>query len=298
MAQAALSFEGNFNLVHAFHFVTFQSLLAAFLKRTTKTPFVLTASYHPWTGLYDGGIATGVMRTASVIIAQCEQERRQLLRFVEANKIVVIPCGVDSPRFNSGYNLKSTRSEYGFTEDDKIILFIGSLGTHKSVGDLVKMMPRILRRSPTAKLLVVGGGNQKSGLSALAKSLGVEQSVSLVGRVTDEVIPRIYAASDVFAFPSAYESFGIVLVEAAASGLPIVTTPVGVAAELVKHGKTGLLCSELGDSFADKVCEVLEEPDYRRNAVEYSEDVKRMYDWGALTGLLESLYDKVQRVNA
>ena len=240
-------------------------------------------------GPYERIVATRVIRRADVVIAQCEQEKRQLSSFVPGANIVSIPCGIDDKRF-SRRRPHYTRDIFGFNRSDKMILYVGETGGRKSVSKLISAMPRIVSKIPNAKLLIAGGGPGHDALERLASSYGLSKHVVVAGQLSEELILSAYADSDVFALASEHESFGIVLVEAAAAGLPIVSTRVGVAPEVVFEGKNGYTCDSCDDGFADRLIEVLSDDSFKTNASAMREEVKRKYGWGALADSLDSLY--------
>jgi glycosyltransferase involved in cell wall biosynthesis len=115
---------------------------------------------------------------------------------------------------------------------------VGRLVERKGQHDLIEAWPTVRSTQPAAQLVVVGDGPERSALAARADQLGVAASVHLLGRRRD--VPALLALFDVFAFPSHYEGLPGALLEAMCAGLPIVTTPVDGAGELVTDGEHGL----------------------------------------------------------
>ena len=130
-------------------------------------------------------------------------------------------------------------------------------------------------------------------MRALASSLGVEQSVRVTGQLSDEEVSSAFRQSDAFAMPSENESFGIVLLEAAVSGLPIVSTPVGVAPELVKPGSNGFLAESCDAEFAGKVIEVLRDGALKDGARKMAPALLDKYSWNSIAASHEALYRRL-----
>jgi phosphatidylinositol alpha-1,6-mannosyltransferase len=99
----------------------------------------------------------------------------------------------------------------------------------------------VLAAFPAAELWIVGGGDGRRELEALAHSLGVERAVKFTGEVADAELSALYATSDLFAMPSRGEGFGLVFAEAMASGLPCIASRFDAGSEVVADGETGLL---------------------------------------------------------
>jgi len=149
------------------------------------------------------------------------------------SKISVVWNGVDPERYNpqkcNPEDVEAIRSKYGIESNEKMLLFLGRLTWVKGVRNLVQAMPMILEEYPDAKLVVLGKGEQQNDIIEIANRLGISNKVSC----TFDFLPekeRIlhYAAADVCIFPSTYEPFGIVSLEAMAMAKPIVVGAQGV----------------------------------------------------------------------
>ena len=151
-----------------------------------------------------------------------------------AEKIRVCYNGVDPKKYNpeqvSEERIKDVRKKYGLTKDDMMVLFVGRLVWVKGVDKLIRAMPQVLQKIPNAKLVVVGLGDMRDYLEGLVRNLHLEDIV----KFRFEFIPeeeRIahYAACDVAAFPSLYEPFGIVTLEAMSMEKPVVVGAAGTS---------------------------------------------------------------------
>jgi len=172
-------------------------------------------------------------------------ERALLMEAVPKDRIRVVPMGVDVQRFSPMDKDKDLHSKLGLSDDDIVFLFVGRLVEEKGIMDLISAYSAIAKDFPlTTKLIVAGAGNLRERAEHLAHRLNIEQSIVFIGSQPYEIMPRIYSIADIFVLPSAptstwQEQFGMVLVEAMASGKPLISTLTGAIPEVV--GSAGLL---------------------------------------------------------
>ena len=155
--------------------------------------------------------------------------------------VVTIPNGVDTDRFKPPTEEERARlrGEYMLDDEDRVALFVG----HDLPGKGIRHAVAALVHAPTVMLLVVGGVRSTvDAARSLAEGLGVSERVLFVGPRQD--VDRLFALSDMFVFPSGYEAFGLVVLEALASGLPVVATRVGCAPDVVVDGFNGYLVDQ------------------------------------------------------
>ncbi|MFB3880822.1 MAG: glycosyltransferase family 4 protein [Armatimonadota bacterium] len=159
---------------------------------------------------------------------------------VPTDKVRVIPNGVEPRRLQSSgapKKLAAFRRRWA-RDDERIVLFVGRLVREKGVEVLIDSMPEVLSAHPDARLVVAGGG-PRDHLVGRAARHGLSHKVTFAGYVSDE-LADLYAVADVAVFPSLYEPFGIVALEAMAAGVPVITSDIGGFREVVRHGATGL----------------------------------------------------------
>jgi glycosyltransferase involved in cell wall biosynthesis len=156
-------------------------------------------------------------------------------------KCRIIPHGIDTAKFMATEELAKEAERIKNSVDKPIILFVGRLVYYKGLKYLIRAMKDI-----DAHLMIVGNGPLRSRLKLLARFLKVHHKISWLGDISDEALPAYYHACDLFVLPSCAnsESFGLVILEAHASGKPVISTalPTGVAFTNL-HNKTGLVVS-------------------------------------------------------
>jgi glycosyltransferase involved in cell wall biosynthesis len=202
-----------------------------------------------------GPLLRRVLRAADRIIATSP-------RYVETSpwlwpvreKCVVVPLGVDVTRFTPAHQPHA---------GPLTLLFVGRLRYYKGLDTLLQA----LTRAPEARLTAVGEGPMREPWEALSQSLGLTDRVVFVGEVRDADLPNWYQQADLFVLPASAraEAFGIVLLEAMASGLPCITTEVGTGTSwVVQHGITGLVVPPRNpEALAGAIRQLLTDPDVR-----------------------------------
>ncbi|MGD0110286.1 MAG: glycosyltransferase family 4 protein [Armatimonadota bacterium] len=212
------------------------------------------------------------------------------------DKVRVVPNGVDPSRLrctDTADQLAAFRRRWAAPEE-RIILFVGRLVREKGVEVLVDSMPEVVATHPEAKFIVAGGG-YADHLRARAGSLGLGHKVVFTGFVPEVDLPRSYAVADVAVFPSLYEPFGIVELEAMAAGVPVITSDVGGFREVVRHGETGLhTWANNPRSLAWGINEVLSNLTLAaRLRREGLKAVRTRYNWDGIARATISVYQEV-----
>jgi phosphatidylinositol alpha-1,6-mannosyltransferase len=162
-----------------------------------------------------------------------------------AARMVRLAPGVDTETFRPDVDGTPVRERYGLV-DRPVVVCVSRLVERKGQDMLIRSLPLVQRRVPDAALLIVGDGPQRRTLGSLAASLGVERDVVFAGGHPWAELPPFFAAGDVFCMPTRtrkagfeVEALGIVYLEAAATGLPVVVGSSGGAPDTVRDGETG-----------------------------------------------------------
>lgn len=223
---------------------------------------------------------------ADRIIAVSEYSADDLVsRGLTRSKIEVVPNGVDTDTYHPG------PSSIEFEEWNTVLLYVGPLMERKGLRYLIRAMPDILNDHPNTGLVLVGGGDNDS-LEQLAERMGVRDNIRFEGFVPEDDLPDYYRAADVFVFPSLLEGFGMVLVEAMASGLPVVSTTATAIPEVVDDA--GLLVpprseSELASTISSLIKEGVDP--WNNDSLRR---VQKNFTWAKTTKHLSSIYQRIK----
>ena len=175
----------------------------------------------------------------------------------------VCHCGVNLNIFRP-VDKEEARNRLGLN-GDKTVVFVGRIEPLKGIDRLMTAMT-YLKNGCRPRLLVIGGGENSrqevERLRKLARGLGIEDTIDFLGLIKQSDLPLFYSAADVCVVPSYYESFGLVALESLACGTPVVTTKVGGAEKIVRHGETGYLVADNDPKdLADKIMLALSRSD-------------------------------------
>ena len=177
---------------------------------------------------------------------------------IAARKVVTIPNGVDTARF-APVDQEGARAALGLAPAARVVGTVGRLDPVKDQAGLVEAFAAVRREHPAARLVIAGDGPCAADLRARVERLGLGDAVALLGERHD--IPRVLAALDVFVLPSIAEGMSNTVLEAMATGLPVVATRVGANPELVDDGVTGTLVpARAPDALARAIASYVADP--------------------------------------
>ena len=292
------------DIVHTHSYGYFQNSVAWLRRQLQVTPWVLTPHFHPswsmWGGnrrrrlrqFYDWLHGSATLRTPDAIISVSQHELKQLRQEsgLPLPQATVIPNGIHWSDWAEPPRPEPLRAAYPQL-GEQLVLYAGRLATNKGLPHLITALAHLRQTHPGVELLVVG---QDMGVGAALDAQASAAGVSLhrLGHLSDELYRSAFAVAEVLALPSEYEAFGIVLLEAAAAGLPAVATRVGGVPEAIIEGETGLLV-EYGDAtaLAAALAQILDDPTGARELGQLGRERARdEFSWASIVARVEQLY--------
>jgi glycosyltransferase involved in cell wall biosynthesis len=195
--------------------------------------------------IWNIGIKKILLQSASRIITQSKTVKYYLLKYYKfRDNISYVPYGIDLRRFKFKIPDKSLLSKFKIKKNEKIIFYCGSIYERKGIEYLIQAIPEILRKINDCKLVITGKLNSKdpfhTKIHELISRLNLENKIIFVGYFAYMDIPKLYSIADLFIFPSLEEQQPIVLLEAMAARVPIVTTSLDPIKEVIKDGENGI----------------------------------------------------------
>lgn len=198
--------------------------------------------------------------------------------------------GVDTSRFSPAHRTAALRQRYGFAESDVVLLYVGRLAREKELNRLFAAFAALAPAHPGLRLLVVGDGPDRARLERLHAGPGI----LFAGYQEGAALSRHYASADVFAFPSRTETFGNVVQEAMASGLPVVGVAAGGVRDVVKAGRTGLLADpDDPEDFMRRLGDLVTDPVRRRDLARAGREAALGASWSVVLDRLVASYEAV-----
>jgi D-inositol-3-phosphate glycosyltransferase len=239
-----------------------------------------------------------IIRCSDTVLASCSVEAAQISELYDADpaRIRIVAPGVDHAFFGPG-DRDQARRALDLPRQGPLLLFVGRIQPLKGVSVAVRTIDALSRDHPDAKLVVVGGPSGPQGEAEVARTvalvgeLGLEDRVIFVPPQPHELLSTYYRAADMCLVPSRSESFGLVALEAAACGTPVVASDVGGLRSLVDHGRTGYLVEDPApEAFAGWVRQILAEPLLAERLSTGAVLRARRYTWARAAHLLCEIY--------
>lgn len=251
-----------------------------------------------------------VVEWADSIIAATRAEYTQLLWLYRADrrKIEIIPPGYNPVLFYPT-DMDSARKSIGATRTPHVFVFVGRLEPLKAIDSILEAIALISQSqhdlAESMELIVVGGDlyghdPELQRLKTLTNQLQIEDRVRFVGSQDHSHLRKLYTAATAVLMPSDYESFGMVALEAMASGAPVIASEVGGLAYLVADAKSGFLVpSREPVELAARMVEVMQNPVLQRQMSKAAADAATHYSWKHIADQLEIVFQRaIEKTNA
>jgi len=302
---AAIGGRGGIDVVHGHDWLVAPA--AAVLARRLGAPYVTTihateygrhqgwVAHHPQAHIHDA--ETRMARCADGIIVCSHYMRGHVADVygIAEEGVTVIPNGIDPLDLQPVDDLSALRARYA-APDEKLVLLTGRLVHEKGFQLALDALPSVLRRVGGVRFMVAGAGMYQPELEAQAERLGLTPHGTFLGWIGDDLLHSLYRIADLCVVPSLYEPFGLVALEAMASGCPCIVADTGGLREVVPNDDVGLrFRSRDPRSLAQMMTLVLSNPAVRyRLVTEASEHVRR-FDWADVACLTAAAYTALGR---
>jgi len=266
--------ENDLDVIHN-HAVAFMGIKAMIASKLLEVPCVF--NFHTWVtdalhyypvNLHEDLLTKltwvylkYLLRRSDAVIAPSKQtlnELRDICPKMCYSK--AIAPGVDTHRYNSHIDGSSIIDKWDL-EGSEVLLHVGRISREKNLDLILDALPLIRKKNGDVKLVVVGAGPAKEYYERHVEKRGLEDDVIFTGFVSEDDLPKYYAAADTFVISSKFETLGIVIIEALATGTVVAGIDFGVIPDIVKNGENGFLFKDDKKDCAKKILLALENKD-------------------------------------
>lgn len=299
-----LSRRHRYDLIHNHDWLTASASIA--LKHEWKTP-LLTTIHATERGRHQGHLSSEMSHQIDALEGQVCYEswrviacsgymRQELSEFfsVPDDKVDVIPNGVNVRGLYRCHTETAHAYRQRYSNDgERLLFFVGRITYEKGVQVLIKAMPNILSKYPKTRLLVAGKNSEQ--MWAMVQEMRLGHAVTLLGFISDQQRDYLYQSVDVAIFPSLYEPFGIVALEAMALGCHVIASGVGGLAEIVQHKQNGLtIYPNDPESIAWAVDNLFSHPQEALQQRQFAkQQVTSLYSWRNIAAQTCALYREI-----
>ncbi len=227
------------------------------------------------------------------IITRSQAAKKDLLRFYgkqEENYVKIIPDGINLKNFNPKNKDPQIQKKYG----NNVLLYVGPFYNRKKIPILLKAMPIIIKKIPDIHLILIGKGEVWNECKVLAKLLGIQRHTSFLGFVEEESLRKFYASSKIFVFPSEIEGFGQVILEALASGIPVICANKPPMSKVIENGGKTFFLNNPQD-LSKKIIELLNDKEERLTLSRNALMVAKKYQWKQIANKYISFIKEIKR---
>ena len=299
----------DFDLVHGHDWLV--AMACDHLARRFDAPLVVTihatehgrhqgwVDKHPQSHIH--GVERWITNRADRVIACSFYMREQVADIfgVPEERIDVIGNGIDPDDLQPqpGPELERLRAEFA-APDERLVLLIGRLVYEKGFQLALEAMPRVIAEAPGTRFLVAGSGTHEVELRRQADDLGLMEHGTFLGWIGDDVLHSLYRIADVCVVPSIYEPFGLVALEAMASGCPCIVADTGGLREVVPPDGAGLrFAARDPEALADVAVRLLRDEALGERLIAEGLDHVRGFDWGDVAEQTAALYGELAGIS-
>ncbi len=296
----------DFDLVHGHDWLVASA--GDHLARLLRCPLVVTihateyGRHQGWVDKHPQSYIHGVerwMANRAERVITCSHYMREHVADIyhlEEERITVIPNGIDPLDLRPAEDLEALRASFA-APDERLVLLVGRLVYEKGFQLALDALPGLIEHLGNVRFLVAGSGTHEQELRAQARRLGLMEHGTFLGWIGDDVLHSLYSIADLCVVPSLYEPFGLVALEAMASGCPCIVADTGGLREIVPEDERVGLRFNGGDAehLATMIERLLTDPELRDRLVAQASEHVLGFDWADVAEKTAALYGEVLR---
>jgi 1,2-diacylglycerol 3-alpha-glucosyltransferase len=232
-----------------------------------------------------------------LVIAPSEKIKEQLIAFHTQSEVAVLASGIEKITTTTA-EIEEWQERLNYRPSDKIIIFVGRIGTEKNLGLLIRAFNAVARRDTEAKLLIVGHGDDFDFFKDQASDSPYRDRITFTGNVEHVKVGALYGLATVLGFPSLTDTQCLVVNEAVAAGLPVVMIDKDITTAVI-DGENGYFASNSAGDFSNKLLHIISDPELRqrfsKRSFELAKKVTAPMQTRKLLHLYEQTIDEYQR---
>jgi glycogen(starch) synthase len=307
-AGEALADENDYDLIHGHDWLVAQA--AATLAERARVPYVTTihatehGRHQGWVQDYPQShihsVERWMARRADAVIVCSYYMRGHVADIfdIDERRISVIPNGIDTSELQPAGDLEALRRKFA-EPHEKLVLFIGRLVYEKGFQLALDALPGVVEQVENVRYLVAGSGTHEAELKAQAERLGLSEHGVFLGWIGDDVLHSLYRIADLCVVPSIYEPFGLVALEAMASGCPCIVADTGGLREVVPVGERVGLRFNGGDAehLGVMIERLLVDEQLRERLVTEASEHVLSFDWDDIALRTRGIYGELRELS-
>ncbi|OCS89449.1 N-acetyl-alpha-D-glucosaminyl L-malate synthase BshA [Caryophanon latum] len=291
--------EQKLNVMHV-HYAIPHAVCAALARSMSDVDFGIVTTLHGTDITVLGQDASMIqpikygIEASDIVTAVSTALKEQTYELIDTNKPIETVYNFVDERVYAPQQVEHLKEHFGVAEDEKVLIHVSNFRKIKNVDHIVETFLKV-REQMRTKLLLVGDGPEMNRITQLVKDSPYKNDVLFLGR--QENVAELYSISDLMLLMSSKESFGLVLLEAMACGVPGIGTNVGGIPEVIEHGKTGYIVEEGDiDGAAAQIVQLLQDARTLAQFKEASKEaVQSRFSSSSIVAQYEALYEKVAK---
>ena len=292
----------KYDIVHGHVYNLFTNVIGCFYAKKYGIPFILTAhdlviskshflDAKLLKKLYDLIFGSYLVKNSTRLIALTDAQIKEYISHGgKDSKIEIVPNAIDLRNYGKNRINPDFLKNYRIETNEKILLVVGRIERYKHIQDIIEIIPELLKKFKNLKLLIVGEDyGYRKYLEQQTIELKLEKNVNFLGRIAFDDLMKMYQLADVFVFPSTQEGFGIVLLEAMASGTICVARSIPATQRVIQNGETGFLVDDKKE-FLEKIVYLFENKEKSIKIQNNALDYVQQYSENRIVDKIEKLY--------
>jgi len=235
-----------------------------------------------------------ILHLPQYIIVLSKEQKKPFEELKISKKIDIVPNMIDLKKF---YNTSNFKKEFGIPEDYRIILFVSAhFYREKGVWEIMHCIPYVLKENENILFILVGSGAEEQRMKQFCFEMKYGKYVRFTGNIKEDDVIKLFLCADIFIFPTYYsEGFPMVILEAMAAGLPIISTPVRAIPDIIENGVNGYIIPAKNPVIlAEKINKLLKDRRlYEKMKNNNKQKVKEYYDINVVSQIFEKIYNNL-----